>query len=80
MPADGMPSPRTETSARPSRKAALEKIAGCHAYPKDHHIGQDVAQTIRLKPMAPMSEMGTFGRWGLVTEMSALPSEAGIVR
>jgi len=53
MPADGIPAAiRLERRCRhvPSRKADQKKTTGAHAYPKDLHIGQDVAQTIRSKP------------------------------
>jgi hypothetical protein len=60
MPADGIPrchSPRTETSARPVSKSS-SKETGSHAHPKDLHIGQDAAQTILSKPMAPRARPG----------------------
>src|SRR5258708_12451761 len=57
----------------PSRKAALKKTTGSHARPKDLHIGQDVAQAIRSKPMAPMSELGQSRRFDDVRVTSAFP-------
>src|SRR6185295_12715935 len=62
MPADGISrchSPRRRSRRHvPSRKAALKKITGSHAHPKDHQIASDVAQTIQSN--GPMSVMGHF--------------------
>ena len=80
MPADSIPaahSARTETSAHPVSKSSFErKTTRSHAHPKELHIGHDVAQTIRSKPMAPMSGLGQTRKSAVVIVTSGLPPKA----
>jgi hypothetical protein len=52
------PSPRTETSARPVSKSSSKEDYTIQRPSKRPHIGRGAAQTIRPKPVTPMSESG----------------------
>src|SRR5258708_7283485 len=54
------PSPRTETSARPVSKSSSKEDYTIQRPSKRPHIGRSAAQTIRPKPVTPMSESGSF--------------------
>jgi hypothetical protein len=53
------PSPRTETSARPVSKSSSKQDYTIQRPSKRPHIGRGAAQTIRPKPVTPMSESGS---------------------
>jgi len=79
MPADGIPrchSPRTETSARPVSKSSSKKDYTIQRPSKRPHIGRGAAQTIRPKPVTPMSESGQSLPKCVVGDMSDLPPVA----
>jgi len=58
------PSPRTETSARPVSKSSSKQDYTIQRPSKRPHIGRGAAQTIRPKPVTPMSESGSNSEVG----------------
>jgi hypothetical protein len=79
MPATAFPaapSPRTETSARPVSKSSSKEDYTIQRPSKRPHIGRGAAQTIRPKPVTPMSESGRSLPKCDARDMSGLPSTA----
>jgi hypothetical protein len=72
------PSPRTETSARPVSKSSSKQDYTIQRPSKRPHIGRGAAQTIRPKPVTPMSESGQNRKCLRRRGMSALPPTADI--
>src|SRR5216683_3189355 len=71
------PSPRTETSARPVSKSSSKEDYTIQRPSKRPHIGRGAAQTIRPKPVTPMSESGqskaTFEEGPVLAQSGHLP-------